>query len=190
MPISTRTCRRPGRCTASIRPWTGLRIRTAIVFWAGGKLRRVNRDGSQAAEIPFQVSDTRIVIDPPRAGGRGRAGQRHHPHAALRPGLARRQPRRLRDAWAGSTSATSPAARPAPLTAQDGDFQLFPVLVARRQPDRLRLVERPEARRNPHRRRRRLATCAPSPSSPAITAGRASRPTARPSSTSCPAAAA
>jgi imidazolonepropionase-like amidohydrolase/Tol biopolymer transport system component len=38
----------------------------SIVFWAGGKIRRVNVDGSGAAEIPFQVSDTREVIDPPR----------------------------------------------------------------------------------------------------------------------------
>jgi imidazolonepropionase-like amidohydrolase/Tol biopolymer transport system component len=38
----------------------------SIVFWAGGKIRRVNLDGSGAAEIPFQVSDTREVVDPPR----------------------------------------------------------------------------------------------------------------------------
>jgi imidazolonepropionase-like amidohydrolase/Tol biopolymer transport system component len=38
----------------------------SIVFWAGGKIRRVNLDGTGAAEIPFQVSDTRDVIDPPR----------------------------------------------------------------------------------------------------------------------------
>jgi imidazolonepropionase-like amidohydrolase/Tol biopolymer transport system component len=34
-----------------------------IVFWAGGKIRRVGADGSGAAEIPFHVSDTRVVID-------------------------------------------------------------------------------------------------------------------------------
>ena len=38
----------------------------AIVFWAGGKLRRVNADGSGAAVIPFQVSDTRGVADVPQ----------------------------------------------------------------------------------------------------------------------------
>jgi len=38
----------------------------SIVFWAGGKIRRVNPDGSGAAEIPFQVSDSRAVVDPPR----------------------------------------------------------------------------------------------------------------------------
>jgi imidazolonepropionase-like amidohydrolase/Tol biopolymer transport system component len=34
-----------------------------IVFWAGGKIRRVNADGSGAAVIPFRVDDTRMVID-------------------------------------------------------------------------------------------------------------------------------
>lgn len=36
-----------------------------IVFWAGGKLRRVGLDGKSAI-IPFHVADTRGVIDPPR----------------------------------------------------------------------------------------------------------------------------
>ena len=36
-----------------------------IVFWAGGKLRRVNADGSGAAVIPFALDDTRGVIDGP-----------------------------------------------------------------------------------------------------------------------------
>ncbi|MBM6577465.1 PD40 domain-containing protein [Microvirga sp. SRT01] len=35
----------------------------AIVFWAGGKLRRVNADGGGGAVIPFRVADTRVVID-------------------------------------------------------------------------------------------------------------------------------
>ncbi|CAM3162344.1 Amidohydrolase-related domain-containing protein [Sphingomonas antarctica] len=34
-----------------------------LVFWAGGKLRRVGADGSGATEIPFHVADTRVVID-------------------------------------------------------------------------------------------------------------------------------
>ncbi|MDP1028422.1 amidohydrolase family protein [Sphingomonas sp. KR1UV-12] len=41
--------------------WTG--DDKAIVFWAGGKLRRVGADGSGAAVIPFRVADTRVVID-------------------------------------------------------------------------------------------------------------------------------
>ena len=89
------------------------------------------------------------------ARDRGRAGQRHHPHAALRPGLAGRQPGRLRDA--------RPALHPrhrrrraAPADRAGRRFPALPDLVARRQPDRLRLVERPAARRNPHRRGGRL----------------------------------
>lgn len=35
----------------------------SVVFWAGGKIRRVNADGSGGAEIPFHVQDTRVVID-------------------------------------------------------------------------------------------------------------------------------
>lgn len=36
-----------------------------IVFWAGGKIRRVAADGSASAVIPFQVSDTRGVANAP-----------------------------------------------------------------------------------------------------------------------------
>ncbi|HEX5181574.1 MAG TPA: amidohydrolase family protein [Allosphingosinicella sp.] len=35
----------------------------SIVFWAGGKIRRVDANGAGAAEIPFHVNDTRVVID-------------------------------------------------------------------------------------------------------------------------------
>lgn len=38
---------------------------SAIVFWAGGKLNRVNRDGSGHAVIPFAISDTRAVANAP-----------------------------------------------------------------------------------------------------------------------------
>ena len=37
----------------------------AVVFWAGGKIRRVDLDGASSV-IPFRVNDTRMVIDPPR----------------------------------------------------------------------------------------------------------------------------
>lgn len=37
-----------------------------IVFWAGGKLRRVNWQGGEARVIPFHIADSRTVIDPPR----------------------------------------------------------------------------------------------------------------------------
>jgi imidazolonepropionase-like amidohydrolase/Tol biopolymer transport system component len=35
----------------------------SVVFWAGGKIRRVGADGSGGADIPFRVNDTRVVID-------------------------------------------------------------------------------------------------------------------------------
>jgi imidazolonepropionase-like amidohydrolase/Tol biopolymer transport system component len=38
---------------------------SGIVFWAGGKLNRVNRDGSDHAVIPFSVNDTRGVASAP-----------------------------------------------------------------------------------------------------------------------------
>ncbi len=37
----------------------------SIVFWAGGKLNRVNRDGSGHGVIPFSVNDTRGIADAP-----------------------------------------------------------------------------------------------------------------------------
>lgn len=37
----------------------------SVVFWAGGKIRRVTTGGA-ASEIPFHISDDRVVIDPPR----------------------------------------------------------------------------------------------------------------------------
>ncbi|MEP3722586.1 MAG: amidohydrolase, partial [Parasphingorhabdus sp.] len=36
-----------------------------LVFWAGGKIRRVAADGSAAAVIPFQVNDGRGIADAP-----------------------------------------------------------------------------------------------------------------------------
>jgi len=37
----------------------------SILFWAGGKLNRIDRDGSNKAEIPFRINDTRGVADAP-----------------------------------------------------------------------------------------------------------------------------
>ncbi len=37
----------------------------SLVFWAGGKIRRVDLAGA-ASVIPFKVNDTRDVVDPPR----------------------------------------------------------------------------------------------------------------------------
>ncbi len=37
----------------------------SIVFWAGGKLNRVDRDGNNHAVIPFSINDTRGIADAP-----------------------------------------------------------------------------------------------------------------------------
>ncbi|GMN04258.1 amidohydrolase family protein [Erythrobacter sp. MTPC3] len=37
----------------------------SIVFWAGGKLNRIDSDGSNFAEIPFRINDTRGIADAP-----------------------------------------------------------------------------------------------------------------------------
>jgi len=37
----------------------------SIVFWAGGKLRRIDRDGANMSVIPFSIDDTRGVADAP-----------------------------------------------------------------------------------------------------------------------------
>ncbi len=37
----------------------------SIVFWAGGKIRRIDADGTNLAEIPFAISDTRGVLPAP-----------------------------------------------------------------------------------------------------------------------------
>ncbi|MGZ8347664.1 MAG: amidohydrolase family protein, partial [Allosphingosinicella sp.] len=96
-----------------------------IVFWAGGKIRRVNADGSGLAEIPFEVADTRVVIDPPR------------PEIDVAPAtFATRMPRFAQLSPDGSRVVFETLGRlhvvdaaggtPRPLTAPDGDFQLFP----------------------------------------------------------------
>ena len=161
----------------------------AIVFWAGGKLRRVNRDGGDAAEIPFQVSDTRVVIDPPR------------PQIEVAPAnVTTRMPRFAAVSPDGSRVVyetlgrlyvrRSGRRRAAPADRAGRRLPALAGLVARR-PDRSpssRGTTSASAKSAPSRPTDR--TCARSPSSPAITGGRASRPTAAPSSSSLPAAAA
>ena len=39
-----------------------------IVFWAGGKLRRVNGDGGEARIIPFAINDDRVIVDATHPG--------------------------------------------------------------------------------------------------------------------------
>ncbi|HEY0112500.1 MAG TPA: amidohydrolase family protein [Allosphingosinicella sp.] len=97
----------------------------SIVFWAGGKIRRVNLDGSGAAEIPFQVADSRTVIDPPR------------PVVDVAPdNFTTKMPRFASVSPDGKRIVFESLGRlyvrdiaggaPRPLTADDGDFQLFP----------------------------------------------------------------
>ena len=97
-----------------------------LVFWAGGKLRRIDADGSGAAEIPFEVADSRVVIDPPR------------PQVDVAPdSFTTRMPRFAAVSPDGRRVVFETLGRlyirdmsgggaPRPLTAQDGDFQLLP----------------------------------------------------------------
>ena len=156
--ISTRTCRRPGRSPASIRTWTGRPTAAAIVFWAGGKIRRVDADGGGAREIPFQVNDTRVVDRRAAPAGRGRARPLHDQDAALRRGLARRPPgacsRALGKLWVKPIGGGAPRRLTA---ATSGSFELFPSWSRDGQHDRLRRLERRAAwaRSAPSRARRR-----------------------------------
>lgn len=98
---------------------------SAIVFWAGGRIRRVGVDGAGAAEIPFQIDDTRAVIDPPRP----------QIDVALA-SFTTRMPRFATVSPDGSRVVFETLGRlyirdmaggaPRLLTAQDSDFQLFP----------------------------------------------------------------
>ncbi len=97
-----------------------------LVFWAGGKIHRIAPDGSNHAEIPFRVSDTRDVIDPVR------------PTVAVAPDtFTTRMPRFATLSPDGRQvlfeslgrlylKDVSGSAAPRPLTAADSDFQLFP----------------------------------------------------------------
>jgi imidazolonepropionase-like amidohydrolase/Tol biopolymer transport system component len=98
----------------------------AIVFWAGGKIRRVNRDGSGAAEIPFRINDTRALIDPPRPqieAAPASVTTRMPRFAAVSPDGARVVFESLGRLYVRELAGS---AAPRPLTAQDGDFQSFP----------------------------------------------------------------
>jgi imidazolonepropionase-like amidohydrolase/Tol biopolymer transport system component len=98
----------------------------SIVFWAGGKIRRVNRDGTGAAEIPFRVSDTRVVVDPPRPlveVAPPTVQTRMPRFASLSPDGRRIVFETLGRLYVRDSAGSG---APRPLTAQDGDFQLFP----------------------------------------------------------------
>jgi imidazolonepropionase-like amidohydrolase/Tol biopolymer transport system component len=96
----------------------------SIVFWAGGKIRRVNMDGSGAAEIPFQVSDTRDVIDPPRP----QVNVFSETFTTKLPRFASLSPDGRRTVFEslGRLYIKEGNGTPRLLTASDGDFQLYP----------------------------------------------------------------
>ncbi len=78
-----------------------------------------------SAEIPFQVSDTRIVIDPPRPAvevAPASVTTRMPRFAAVSPDGSRVVFETLGRLYVRDLAGGSPR----PLTAQDGDFQLFP----------------------------------------------------------------
>lgn len=97
----------------------------SIVFWAGGRIRRVNADGSGAAEIPFQINDTRAVIDATRPQvdvAPANFTTRMARFTAVSPDGNRVVFETLGRLYIRDTAGGSPRL----LTAQDGDFQLFP----------------------------------------------------------------
>ena len=97
----------------------------SILFWAGGKIRRVNIDGSSAAEIPFQVSDSRAVVDPPRPlvdAWQDIVVSKLPRFASVSPDGRRLVFESLGRLYVKDMAAGSPR----PLTDDDGDFQLDP----------------------------------------------------------------
>ncbi len=97
----------------------------AILFWAGGKIRRINSDGSGAQEIPFQVADSRDVVDPPRpqVDAWSETFTTKMPRfASLSPDGRRVIFESLGRLYIKDVAGGAPRA----LTGSDGDFQLFP----------------------------------------------------------------
>jgi imidazolonepropionase-like amidohydrolase/Tol biopolymer transport system component len=97
----------------------------SILFWAGGRIRRVNADGSGAAEIPFQVADSRDVIDPVRPQVEAHSDT----FTTKVPRFATTSPdgRRIVFESLGRLYLKEVGGgAPRQLTAPDGDFQLFP----------------------------------------------------------------
>jgi Tol biopolymer transport system component len=98
----------------------------SLVFWAGGKIHRIAPDGSGHAEIPFQVADSRDVIDPPRPQVNvfSETFTTKMPrYAALSPDGRRVVFESLGRLYVKDASGN---AAPRLLTPQDADFQLFP----------------------------------------------------------------
>lgn len=97
-----------------------------IVFWAGGHIQRINRDGSGRAEIPFRVNDDRVVIDPPRPSGTAAPATvttRMPRFSTISPDGRQVVFESLGRLWIRDTG---PNGAPRRLTTNDSDFQLFP----------------------------------------------------------------
>ena len=56
----------------------------SIVFWAGGKIRRVDADGSGLRELAFTIDDTRGVADSPHPVIEVAPEKLHHQHSEIR----------------------------------------------------------------------------------------------------------
>ena len=97
-----------------------------LVFWAGGKIRRINADGTGQAEIPFRIADTRPVIDPPRPQVEV-APATVATHMVRFPAVSP-DGRRVVYETLGRLYVRDIGGNAAPrqLTANDGDFQLWP----------------------------------------------------------------
>jgi imidazolonepropionase-like amidohydrolase/Tol biopolymer transport system component len=97
-----------------------------LIFWAGGKIHRIGPDGSGHAEIPFQVADSRDVIDPPRP----QVNVYSDTFTTKMPRFAALSPdgRRVLFESLGRLYVKDASGNAAPrlLTPQDADFQLFP----------------------------------------------------------------
>ena len=96
-----------------------------IVFWAGGRIRRIGVDGGGAAEIPFEVSDTRLVVDPPRPqveAWSDTVTSRMPRFASVSPDGRQVVYEAFGRLWIKEMGGGSSRQ----LTAPDGDFQLFP----------------------------------------------------------------
>jgi imidazolonepropionase-like amidohydrolase/Tol biopolymer transport system component len=82
-----------------------------VVFWAGGKIRRVDADTGTSAIIPFRVSDTRGVIDAPHpqiAVAPDRFETRMPRFAAVSPDGARVVFESLGKLWVKGTDGSAP----------------------------------------------------------------------------------
>ena len=139
----------------------------AIVFWAGGKIRRVDADGGGARGDPVPRrrhprGDRRDRIRRSRSRPTAFADQ----DAALGQRLARRPPGGVRDARQAVDQARRGRRRAAADQGRRGGVRAVPELVARRPDDRLRRLDRRGPRPDPHRRGGRRRGRATSPAQP------------------------